>query len=363
MKHLKRGWILLLVPLALPIMHLTGCAGPAYYSQAISGHLSLMRSRVPISTLLADPSTDPKLAERLREAEQIRLFAGEQLGLAGNGSYSRVAITGRDAVTWNVVAAAEFSVDPRLWCFPVSGCVAYRGYFDQQHATEFANTMKSHSFDVMVSPAVAYSTLGWFEDPLLDTMLKYSDATLAGIMFHELAHEKLYVKSDTTFSEAFAAFVEEAGVRLWLDLNHRDEEFGEWERRKMAGIQFNHLLQETRQKLQEVYGSSESDETKRLQKSLLFEALKENYLELVKIDWQGVNYFANWMSDDLNNAHLALMNSYEGGTCAFASLYNEAGQNLERFYELSAEKAAIGSEQRKAWLENACEGFASIDEL
>jgi len=364
MTCLRPPYALLLVSLVALLTQLAGCsAGPSYYAQAISGHFRLMRSRVPVSDLLADPKTDPELARRLRQTLLMRRFAHEKLGLPDNGSYSRLAITGKQAVTWNVVAAPEFSVKPRLWCFPVAGCVAYRGYFHRQAAEKFARKMEKKSFDVMVSPAIAYSTLGWFEDPLVDTMLQYSDATLAGIIFHELAHERLYVRSATEFNEAFADFVEETGVRLWLSQSGRTGDIERWKEKRRAAVQLNHLLQETRQRLEAIYASARPDDIKRQEKKRIFGAMRMQYRTLVQKDWKGVDYFASWMDGELNNAHLALMDSYEGGVCAFAALYEEAGQNLERFYALAAEKAALGKDQRQAWLNRPCSRIASADNL
>jgi len=362
------NWLRVSSALSLVLMltlttHLAGCAGPSYYFQAISGHLHLMRSRVPIAKLLAEPDTDPELARRLRQTELMREFAYDHLGLPESKSYSRLAVTNRNAVTWNVISAPEFSVDPRLWCFPVAGCVAYRGYFDRRKAEAFARKMESKAFDVMVSPAIAYSTLGWFEDPLLDTMLQYSDAMLAGIIFHELAHERLYVKSDTAFNESFAGFVEETGVRLWLSESDRKAEIGQWEERRQAAIQFNRLLKDSRLQLEALYSSGQSDEVKRREKRRIFDRLRLDYLALVRTDWNGVDYFASWMTGELNNAHLALMNSYEGGICAFATLYEEAGKNLEKFYALAEEKAALEKDLRQSWLEHPCAQIASADDL
>ncbi len=344
-------------------IQLGGCAGPGYYAQAISGHLHLMHARVEISTMLENGNTDPALAARLRQSEEMLSFARDQLGLPANGKFSQFVVTGKDAITWNVVAAPEFSLEPRLWCFPVAGCVPYRGYFDQSEAEGFAARMKSRSLDVAVSPAIAYSTLGWFEDPLLDTMLQYSDPQLAGIMFHELAHDRLYVKSDTAFSEAFASFVEQTGVRLWLTASSQGSQLEQWNRYNTAALQFNHLLLKIRQELQELYTSGQAVETKRENKSQLFEALRQEYGHMVKTDWSGVDYFATWMSGEQNNASLAILDSYEGGVCEFNVLYDSAGRDLEQFYRLAEEKAALDPAQRKAWLEQPCPGFVSTGGL
>ncbi|MSQ99386.1 MAG: aminopeptidase [Xanthomonadales bacterium] len=342
---------------------LGGCAGPGYYAQAISGHLRIMHARVEISTVLENDNTDPALAARLRQSQEVLSFARDQLGLPANGKFSQFVVTGKDAITWNVVTAPEFSLEPRLWCFPVAGCVPYRGYFEQTEAEEFAARMKSRSLDVAVSPATAYSTLGWFEDPLLDTMLQYSDPQLAGIMFHELAHDRLYVKSDSAFSEAFASFVEQIGVRLWLTANNQGTQLEKWNRTNAAAQQFNHLLLKTRQELQELYTSAQADETKRENKSRLFEALQREYRHMVQTGWSGVDYFATWMSGEQNNASLAILDSYEGGVCEFNVLYDSAGRDLEQFYRLAEEKAALDPAQRKAWLEQPCPGPVSTGEL
>ena len=221
--------------------------------------------------------------------------------------------------------------------------------------------MKNKSFDVMISPAVAYSTLGWFEDPLLDTMLQYSNATLAGIMFHEMAHEKLYVKSDTAFNEAFASFVEETGVHLWLSETGQLSKFEEWENKKLASIQFNHLLKESQLQLRTLYASELPDEAKRQQKKHIFNSLRSSYSKQLQSNPEKSDYYAEWMAKDLNNAHLALLNSYEGGICAFTTLFEQAGQDLERFYTLANEKAELDAETRQAWLERPCERFAFAD--
>lgn len=362
MKRVPPAWRVSLLPLLVPLALVTACASPAYYGQAISGHLALMRSRVPVEEVLQDTATDPELAATLRQTQEILAFANDRLGLPANRGYRQIAMTGRKAVTWNVVAAKEFSVDPRVWCFPVAGCVPYRGYFASARADRFAGKMRAKGLDVMISPAIAYSTLGWFEDPLLDTMLQYSGAQLAGIMFHELAHEKLYVKSDTGFSEAFAAFVEEMGVQLWAEAAGRTEDQQAWERRRQAAVEFNRVLQEARRKLAEVYSSGLPDETRRQEKAAVFAGLKDNYEGLVRDHWGGVDYFATWMGGELNNAHLALMNSYEGGHCAFAALYQESGRDLERFYALAGTRAALDKEQRSAWLNQPCQGPADRGE-
>jgi predicted aminopeptidase len=349
--------------MVLPFLQVSGCAAPSYYSQAISGHLGLMGKREDIQAILDADSTDPELARELELSVEIRDFAITQLFLPDNGSYTQFVSTGQNAVTWNVVAAPEFSLEPRRWCFMVSGCVPYRGYFKLEAAEKFARKLHGQEYDTAVSPAIAYSTLGWFDDPLLDTMFQYSDEQLAAVIFHELAHQKLYVKGDTAFNEAYASFVEETGVRNWLESSGRAEKILDWLNLEKAGLQFNALLQDSRAKLKTLYASGLPDEQMRERKTAIFQHLGEAYRELVDKQWDGRSYYASLFSTELNNARLALINSYQGGACAFEKLYRSAGGDMGRFHQLAAGKAALDREQRSSWLNQPCGAIASNSDL
>lgn len=347
----------------LSVLCLVGCASPAYYSQAISGHMKLMNQREDISAALASSSIDPETARKLSLSIEIRAFAVEQLSLPDNDSYSQFVQTGENAVSWNVVAAPEFSLKPRQWCFMVAGCVPYRGYFKAGAAAKFADKLSRDGFDTDVSPAIAYSTLGWFDDPLLDTMLQYNDEQLAALIFHELAHQQLYVKGDTAFNEAYASFVEETGVRLWLESRGQSDLLPQWQQRETASLQLNALLRATRKKLGGLYASNLPESRMRAEKAAIFDELREAYKRLVEEEWNGRSYFASFISDELNNANLALINSYQGGACAFAGLYADAGENLAHFQELAAIKASLKASQRANWLNQPCDVIASNDDL
>jgi len=349
--------------LATVLISTAGCSSLSFYSQAVSGHLSLMHRRQDVAALLENPQTDPVVAKQLRLSQDILDFAETYLHLDSAGSYRQVVITGKPAVTWNVVAAEEFSVEPKLWCFPVAGCVPYRGYFKQPQASAFAQKLQAGGYDVDVSPVAAYSTLGWFDDPLLDTMLRYSDSQLAAVLIHELAHQKLYVASDASFNEAFAEFVESIGVRKWLLSTDRQAELLDWTARSEAEPQFTALLANTRTSLSNLYASGQDQALMRPQKTQLLELLQQDYAQLVAEQWQGQDYFAGWMAGDLNNARLALAESYAGGACAFAALYQQAGEKLEDFYVLAEQKARLDEEQRRAWLQRPCHSFASANDL
>jgi len=363
MKTTTRAARLFWIAALLAPLLTAGCAGPGYYAQAIAGQWKMMRARENIPALLENDSTDPALARRLKTVARIRAFAAAWLDLPAGDNYTTFVHTGREAATWNVVAAPEFSLEPRRWCFIVAGCVPYRGYFAEHAAAAFAAKMSRRGYDVSVSPAVAYSTLGWFDDPLLDTMLRYSDEQLAGLLFHELAHRRLYVEGDTAFNESYASFVEETGIRLWIEQAGQAEKLVAWRERKRAETQFNRLLREARRRLDRLYASGEPEAEMRSRKAELLDGLKAAYSRLASEDWGGLSYFAGWMDSNLNNAGLALMDSYHGGRCAFADLYLEADEDMARFHELARRQAGLSWDARRAWLERACGDIAPDGDL
>ena len=313
-----------------------------------------MRQREDIDTILDSDSIDPELARELELSIEIREFASSHLLLPDNGSYKQYVETGREAVTWNVVAAPEFSLKPRQWCFIVSGCVSYRGYFKSKDAERLAGKLRASGFDTAVSPVIAYSTLGWFDDPLLDTMFRYSDEQLAAFIFHELAHQQLYVKGDTAFNEAYASFVEETGVRLWLEYSGKADRLPGWLKLERAGIELNELLQDTQKKLGVLYSSDLPEDRMREEKSALYDGLHEAYRALVESRWDDHGYYDSTFSRPMNNARLALLSSYRGGACAFSQLYQSAQGDMARFQRLAREKSSLDSNQRGAWLQQTC---------
>ena len=355
--------VLLLFAMMLPLLNLAGCASPLYYGQAISGHMTIMRERENITDIIDRVETGAELRRQLKLSIEIRRFASQHLGLPENNSYSQFVATGREAVTWNVLAAPEFSVQAREWCFLVSGCVPYRGYFQLEGARKFASKMEAGSYDVAVSPAIAYSTLGWFEDPLLDTMLNYSDEQLAALLFHELAHQQLYVKGDTSFNESYAEFVEEAGVRLWLHAQGQLDALERWQARENASVQFNALLIRTRDRLAQEYLSGHPEPRMRENKEIIFSDMRKEYSNMVQQDWNGKDYYKTWFSRTLNNAQLALTSSYQGGACAFRSLYQTADRDIIRFHQLAAEKAELDKAERHSWFNMSCTVIASDGNL
>jgi predicted aminopeptidase len=333
---------------------LTGCASPAYTLQAASGHFKLMKSRESVSDLLAEAAPDDPLAERLKLAQTLLAFAEESLGLPADGSYETVARTSGEAITWNVVATPAYDLTPQRWCFLVAGCVPYRGYYDRADAERFADRLRNQGKDVAVSGAQAYSTLGWFDDPLLDSMLMRPDADLAEVLFHELAHQALYVPGDATFNESFATFIAEQGVRAWMTGTGRHAELESWLERQQAGSDFIELLADTRRSLARLY-RTESDPLKLAEgKHEQLRALKERYAHLVATRWDGRDRYAGWFDPPPNNADLALVGTYTGGWCAFESLWQAAGGDFQRFQSLARDRSRTDSATRARWLATPC---------
>ncbi len=336
------------------IVTLTSCASPGYYYQAVSGHLSLMRSREDVAALVASPETDPSLAQRLTTAEEVLQFAASELALPAGDSYRTYAETGREAVVWNIVAAPEFSLQAKRWCFMVAGCVPYRGYFDESKARQVAASLRKKGLDVSVSAVRAYSTLGWFKDPILDTMLAYGDARLGAVLIHELAHQKTYVKGDTAFNEAYARFVEREGVRAWLLARGEEALLEEWQRLNQASDQFSALLKTTRTQLSDLYASGQSAADMRPAKQVIITGLSTDYRLMVKGDWQGKSFFEPWFESTPNNADLALFTSYQGGHCAFETLFLQADGDFREFHRRAEARSGRDSAARTAWLATEC---------
>jgi predicted aminopeptidase len=296
-----------------------------------------------VEEVAADPATAAPLAGRLRTAARMRRFAVEELALPDNGSYRRYAHLERTAVLWAVAAAPALSVEPRQWCFPVAGCVSYRGYFRPDAAQAFAAGLAAEGWDVVVQPAAAYSTLGWLADPLPSTVIDWPRPRLAGLLFHELAHQRLYVPGDTAFNEAFARVVETAGVRRWLAVHGRPGERQAWERLQARRDRLNRLVLEARRELQTLYGGELPEELKLRRKERLLKGLGEDVAAL------------GWAQEAIpagapNNAWLAMVQAYEGWVPALSALLERQGRSLPAFYRACDELAGLGRAEREVRL-------------
>jgi len=299
---------------------LAGCETLSYYAQAIGGQMSLMSRARPVEDLLADPSTPRALRERLRLSQEIRDFAVTDLKLPDNASYRRYADIGRPYAVWNVVAAPEFSLEPLKSCFPVAGCVSYRGFFAQDDAERYAAGLRAQGNDVYIQGVPAYSTLGRFDDPLLSTFINYPDASLAQLVFHELAHQLAYVQDDSTFNESFAVVVEREGVRRWLAATGRSAEQKAYLAVRERNRAYASEMEQARAKLRVLYRQRIAPEAMRQAKRAEFAALQ------AKLGGAGSKDAAP------NNAFLAAFATYTDLVSSFEYLLQEEGGDLERFY-------------------------------
>lgn len=323
---------------------LAGCETFSYYSQAIGGHLKVVNAARPLDEWLADPRTPADLRGRLELAQRIRAFASRNLALPDNGSYNSYAHLDRPYVVWNVFAAAEFSVEARQECFPFTGCVAYRGFYDEKDARRHAERLRSQGYDVHVGGVPAYSTLGWFNDPLLSTFIGYPDTQLARLVFHELAHQIAYAKNDTTFNESFAVVVEEAGVKRWLEAEGRAAELESFRAAQARKQRFAARVKEARDRLAEVYAAG-------LTREVLVQAKREEF-DRLRAEYGAI------IPAEPNNAFLVSIALYSDLVPAFERLLAAEQGDLGRFYEKVRALAAMDKAGRSLAL-----GQRDVDEL
>jgi predicted aminopeptidase len=340
---------------ALAIALIAYLSGGCYLLQSAQGHLALMSKREPITGVIDKPSTPAALRAQLKSVTAIRDFASRELGLPDNGSYRKYADIGRPYVVWNVVAAPEFSVDPKQWCFPIVGCVAYRGYFVERRARRFAAGLHAKGFDVVVDGVAAYSTLGHFDDPILSSMVSWNDVELASIIFHELTHQLLYVPNDASFNEALATTVEEEGVRRWLQQQGRDKDLADHLLQQSRYLEVIALMSDTRNQLRRLYAAGLPEPLMRERKRETFLELRESYAAL-KTQWGGLAPFDAWFAQDINNAHLASIATYFTCVPGFERELKAVGGNLPAFYRRVHELAKLDQEQRDILICGTAEG-------
>ncbi|WP_460421095.1 aminopeptidase [Pseudomonas sp. ZL2] len=337
-----------LVPF-LAIGLLNGCTSVSYYGQLASGQWQLLQARQPVAELVADPATDSALRQHLLHAEQARAFASARLKLPDNRSYRVYADIGRPYVVWNVFATPEFSLEPQTHCFPIAGCVAYRGYYSQGAARGAAALQKQQGLDVYVGGVEAYSTLGWFDDPILSSMLGWGDERLATVIFHELAHQRVYVQDDTAFNESFATFVEQEGTRQWRAARSLPAlaEAGSQQREQFVG-----LVLASRERLKALYAAPLTEPAKRAGKQAEFERLRREYRALRDSQWGGVGRYDAWINAPMNNAKLLPFGLYDQWVPAFAQLFAEVGGDWQVFYQRVEAFGRLPLEQRQQALKS-----------
>jgi predicted aminopeptidase len=326
---------------------LAGCSTIDYYAQSVSGHLNVLSRTQPIPRVVANPATPEPVKERLTQTLAIREFASRELKLPENASFTRYADLGRPYVVWNVFATPALSMKLKEWCFPVAGCVTYRGYYSEADAQAFGAELKAEGYDVLVRGVPAYSTLGWFDDPMLNTVIRYPEPEVARLVFHELAHQVVYVKDDSMFNESFATTVEEEGMRRWLAAKGSDELRAEYVASRERRREFTALVLVYRDRLDAVYQSDRNDTDKRAEKQRVMAELKAAYQE-VRSHWGGFAGYDRWFAEDLNNAHLASVATYTQLVPAFQQLLANNGGDLPRFYVAVKQLAGEDKGERDA---------------
>jgi predicted aminopeptidase len=329
---------------------LAGCTSTMYLMQAAGGEWHVMHARKPIVQVIDDPQTSEPLIRELAEVRKARDFASRALHLPDNDSYRTYVKIDRPYVLWNVVAARELSVQPKQWCFPIAGCVAYRGYFSEDRARACAAGLKRRGYDVVIEGVPAYSTLGKLPDPVMSTMMRYGSEELAAMIFHELAHQLLYVTDDSRFDEAFAVTVEEEGLKRWLEYKGQSARVEALARQHIDDQQFIALLRHARDRLAAVYGSQAPREKKLLRKRQVFADLAADIHALERRLAVRAPLYDHWIANGLNNADLASVGTYYDCVPGFERLLRQQNGDLPRFYDAARELARGPAATRDAQL-------------
>lgn len=335
---------------ALLLLPIVGGCGLQYYSQAIAGHFRIMASRVPIKEELIYNNLDADNQSKLHLVLEVRSFASTKLGLPNNKSYTMYSEINRQYAGWNVYATPRFSVEPKTWWFPIAGYTVYRGYFSKGEALQFAEKMAKKDFDVFVGPFTGYSTLGWYDDPVLSCQLRLKPIRLAGLIIHELAHQEYYLPGDSRFSEAFAVTVERAGVLQWLKSQKRGglviEALRMWDEEDAV---VKRMVQ-TRNQLRNLYRSGLDPNTLGQKKKAVFQALKR---DLHGISPAGITLpNTNGEQCEYNNASLVPVDTYYSIVPVFQSILNDVGGNLPEFYKKVRELGSLSVDQREKEIES-----------
>jgi len=307
------------------------CQSVEYYSQAINGQCRILLDRQPISAIIDDGEAPLDLRTRLKFILRVREFAETTLQLPVNNHYLAYVDVQQPYVAWNVFAAPEFSLVPKTWCYPIAGCAAYRGYFSENNARQYAEMLRNQGYDVFVGGVTAYSTLGWMDDPVLSTFLRLTETRTAALIFHELAHQIVYVEDDSAFNESFATAVEQEGLRRWRNQPEGSHMDGDYFRDYQRHLQFVRLIMKYRQELDSLYQTAISPTAKRAKKALIFTELHNEY-EQIKAQQFEMSAYDGWMNEPLNNARIVSVATYHDFVPAFHRMMEAHGGNLTQFY-------------------------------
>lgn len=361
----SRKTVLLLLSLALIVAAVSGCQTIGFYSQAIRGQYQIFAHQQLIDKLIADPQTPEKLREQLKLVQQLRVFAKDELKLPVDGHYRKYVDLHRPYVVWNVQATPQFSLQPRTWWYPMVGSLEYRGYFSEKGARKYGDRIAKKGDDVYVDGVEAYSTLGWFKDPILNTFIDRSEPELAEVLFHELGHQRVFARGDTDFNEAYATTVGQEGARRWLRASGKTNLMEKYETVLRRNDEFVHLIMSTREQLEKVYGDTLDKDGKvkaaktpplppeqlREAKQRVFAELRSNY-EKLKESWGGYSGYDAWFARELNNAQLNTIANYYDFLPAFQRLLEMNDNDLEKFYVEVERLSKMDKDQRHQWLRN-----------
>ncbi|MDH3389116.1 MAG: aminopeptidase [Gammaproteobacteria bacterium] len=332
--------------ISIPLLFLlSGCADFGYYWNNARGHLAVMDKRVDIDDLLADDGIEPGLRERLALVQEIRRFSVTRLGLPENDSYLSYVQLDRPYVVQNLFAAPEFSTRLQRWCYPIIGCASYRGYYDEQRLLAYVGELKADGLEVYVGQVPAYSTLGWFDDPVLSSFVYWPDYRLAGLIFHELTHQQIYIDDDTTFNESLASAVQRVGTELWLQSRERVEELGRLSRWLAYRGEVVALIEATREQLAGIYQRDIADHRKRALKTAAFAAAREAHT-LVAEKHGITGGFTAWFADELNNAKISSVTAYNDAVPAFVNMIRAHDLDFAAFFDYAAAVGKLDKQQR-----------------
>lgn len=348
-KHLKASFVLIVACALL----LSACSSVSYYSQSIVGHSRIMLARQPIKDVLTQGNIDEELKQQLELVAEIRQYSIDKLALPKNDSYSDYVDLKRDYPVWTVVAAKEFSVEAKSWCYPIIGCANYRGYFSEMGAMDYAKSLVEKGYETSIGGAPAYSTLGWFDDPILPSMLRYGAVNLAESIFHELAHQQLYINGDSNFNEAFATVVGEQGTIRWLQ-DKQPELLKSYQKRLLVRDDFSNLVMQLKNKLRELYRTELRIEVMKEVKLKMFIDFKDEYELMKSSRWEDKNWFESWFDQAINNARLAGFATYRGDVPDILKLFKKCNSDFSRFYKTvgKLEFSASGSDEKLNLLSN-----------
>lgn len=359
---MKQGWLVRsllgsVVVVVGSVLALSGCSNLGYYWQSASGHMRMLQAARPVQEWLSDAQAPQRLKDKLALSQRIRAYASSELHLPDNPSYRRYADLQRSAVIWNVVAAPAYSLKLKTWCFPVTGCVGYKGYFDEREAKAEAERARAEGYEAATYPVPAYSTLGWMNwaggDPLLNTFINYPEGELARMIFHELAHQVVYVQDDTMFNESFATAVERLGVERWLQAEAGEKARADYAVYNARRLQFRALTQDTRRRLEAVYADlSLTDTDREHRKQDLLARFRAGYQDIRagwNLDPARLRLTDQWVAQ-ANNASFGAQAAYDDLVPGFEALFASLGGDWTRFFAEAKRLAGMTKAERQAFL-------------